>query len=175
MWRLHGAVAREVACLGLAWLSAALGLGRGLLNSGIGRKVESWISSTNMIFILFFFSPSLLVFCTYIVSFISKSSLMDTALCHCSSLPEKSQAAALPALVSSREKEKPCPTSCSTNWNIVSGRVDIMRWKVLPLGLRFSRNISVISVWVYFAEEGKASISRLHPVPSRPVAASLLQ
>lgn len=29
--------------------------------------------------------------------------------------------------------EKPCPTLCSTNWNTASVRVDIIRWRVLPL------------------------------------------
>ena len=50
-----------------------------------------------------------------------------------------------------------------------------MRWKVLPLRLRFSSNTSEVAAWVCFAAERKARLSRPRPEPSSPVAASRLQ
>lgn len=72
-----------------------------LLNSGRGRKVESGISSTNMIFILFFFFLSCPVgFLHSYCVFHFKKGFDGYRVLHCSSLPANSRASALPALLS---------------------------------------------------------------------------
>lgn len=119
-------------CLGLVWLSAALGLDKALLNSARGRKVGSWVSSTNMIFILFFSRPPAWWLSHSYCEFVSNRGLMAPHY-------REKQAPLSPG-----EREKPCPTSCSTNCNTASVRVDIMTWRALPLGFTWGFHASCL-------------------------------